>query len=295
MMHIQKVSRSVGTHDGSFHADEVTACALLLLFDLIDESRIIRTRDSHVLCTCEYVCDVGGYYDPTQKLFDHHQIEYTGGLSSAGMILEYLRDEGYLKPKEYDFLNQVLVIGVDAHDNGKELQAVGVCTFSHVVSNFCPIAYDADIQTQNKAFLEALHFVSGHLKRLLERYKYVQSCRQIVAESMQNGKDCLFFDKGIPWIDPFFEMNGAGHPALFVIMPAGTHWKLRCIPPTNKERMKVRTPLPKEWAGLLNEDLQRASGIPGAIFCHKGRFTSVWETLEDARKALEFVLKREAK
>ena len=28
--------RSFGTHDGSFHADEVTACALLLLFDLID-------------------------------------------------------------------------------------------------------------------------------------------------------------------------------------------------------------------------------------------------------------------
>ena len=28
--------RTLGTHDGSFHADEVTACALLLLFDLID-------------------------------------------------------------------------------------------------------------------------------------------------------------------------------------------------------------------------------------------------------------------
>ncbi|MDF2550599.1 MAG: hypothetical protein K0S07_1666, partial [Chlamydiales bacterium] len=31
-----KQPRSFGTHDGSFHADEVTACALLLLVDLID-------------------------------------------------------------------------------------------------------------------------------------------------------------------------------------------------------------------------------------------------------------------
>jgi len=54
--------------------------------------------------------------------------------------------------------------------------------------------------------------------------------------------------------------------------------------------MKVRTPLPQEWAGLLDEDLKRASGIRGAIFCHKGRFISVWETKEDVFKALDYVI-----
>jgi uncharacterized UPF0160 family protein len=39
-----KIPRSVGTHDGTFHADEVTACALLLLFDLVDGNKIVRTR-----------------------------------------------------------------------------------------------------------------------------------------------------------------------------------------------------------------------------------------------------------
>nr|NGX27459.1 hypothetical protein [Chlamydiota bacterium] len=39
------ISRSLGTHDGSFHADEVSACALLLVFDLIDRDKIFRTRD----------------------------------------------------------------------------------------------------------------------------------------------------------------------------------------------------------------------------------------------------------
>jgi uncharacterized UPF0160 family protein len=54
--------------------------------------------------------------------------------------------------------------------------------------------------------------------------------------------------------------------------------------------MKVRMPLPKEWAGLLDEDLKKVSGLPGAIFCHKGRFVSVWETKEDALKALNYIL-----
>ncbi|MBS0649692.1 MAG: MYG1 family protein, partial [Verrucomicrobia bacterium] len=47
------IPRSCGTHDGSFHADEVTACALLLLFDQIDRDKIIRTRDSSKLSKCD--------------------------------------------------------------------------------------------------------------------------------------------------------------------------------------------------------------------------------------------------
>ncbi len=93
-------------------------------------------------------------------------------------------------------------------------------------------------------------------------------------------------------MDSFFEMEGENHPAMFVVMPSGGHWKLRGIPPNSEEKMKVRMPLPSEWAGLLEDDLKRVSGISGGIFCHKGRFISVWETKEDAFQALEFILHR---
>jgi uncharacterized UPF0160 family protein len=56
--------------------------------------------------------------------------------------------------------------------------------------------------------------------------------------------------------------------------------------------MKVRMPQPQHWAGLSDEDLKKVSGIRGAVFCHKGRFISVWETREDALKALEYTLKQ---
>lgn len=91
-------------------------------------------------------------------------------------------------------------------------------------------------------------------------------------------------------MDPFFELDGKDHPAMFVIMPTGRFWKLRAIPPTSEERMKVRRPLPASWAGLLEHDLQQKTGIDGAIFCHKGRFISVWKTKENALQALKLVL-----
>lgn len=288
-----KILRSFGTHDGTFHADEVTACALLMLFDLIDVGAIVRTRNHEELSRCEYVCDVGGVYDPRKKLFDHHQADYQGHLSSAGMILRYLQDIGVISPKEREFFDHSIIIGVDAHDNGKELHSSGVCTYSHVVSNFTPIQHDVEESVQDKCFMEALEFARGHLERMWKRYQYMQSCRQIIAESMAVGKECLMFDKGIPWLEIFFEMGGEDHPAKFLIMPSGHHWKLRGIPPNLEERMKVRYPLPKEWAGLLEEELKKVSGIPGAIFCHKERFISVWETKEDALKALDYVLTKD--
>jgi len=279
--------RTVGTHDGSFHADEVTACALLLLFGCVDRDKIIRTRDLAKLATCEYVCDVGGIYDPAQKRFDHHQVDYQGSFSSAGMVLSYLHDQQVLTVAAYDFFNQTLILGVDAHDNGHDLQIKGVTTYSMIIANFTPLFQDASAEEQNHAFEEALNFANSHLNRLWDRYQYTFSCREIVKEAMAQESSCLMFDKAIPWMDSFFELGGLAHPAHYMIMPSGTHWKLRGIPPSLDDRMRVRSPLPEKWAGLMGDDLKKATGISGAIFCHKGRFISVWETREDALKAWE--------
>jgi len=289
-MDIQKIPRSIGTHDGTFHADEVTACALLILFNLVDKVKIIRTRDLTLLERCEYVCDVGGEYDPGKKLFDHHQVLYQGSLSSAGMVLLYLREIGLLNAKDYDFFNHNLILGVDAHDNGKDPQIVGLCSYSHVISSYTPIIHEADKETLDKAFQEALSFAEGYLQRIWDRHQYSYSCRQSIEQVMLKDRECLIFEKNIPWLESFFELGGGEHPALFMIMPSGKHWKLRGVPPSYEERMKVRQPLPQEWAGLLGDDLKKVTGISGAIFCHKGRFISVWETREDALNALKKVL-----
>ncbi len=286
------IPHSFGTHDGTFHADEVTACALLLLFHRIEPSQIIRSRDVKQIEVCEYICDVGGVYNPLKKRFDHHQIQYKGNLSSAGMILLYLKEQGDLSEREYEYFAQNIVIGIDAIDNGYSLP-IGFSTFSHVISLYNPYTCDASKQREDEAFFEAVQFALSHLQRMQNRFYFMLACEKEVAEVMKRDQQCLFFEEEIPWQEGFFASGGEKHPAYFLIMPAGPHWKLRGIPPDSHHRMEVRIPLPQEWAGLLDRDLQRVSGISGAIFCHKGRFVSVWETKQDAIKALEYVLDRE--
>lgn len=290
---MEKIAKSFGTHSGSFHADEVTACALLLMYDLIDRDKILRTRDPKKLMACDFVCDVGGVYDPRRKLFDHHQVDYKGNLSSAGMVLKYLKDQRIMEEYVFEHFNRSMIHGIDLHDNGKEPQVYGFCSISHIVAGFNPIEHGSSEKAQDKCFHEALDFVLGHLQRLKKRIQYILSCRDIVEKKMAKREKTLIFDKSVPWMELFFELGGEHHPALFVVMPTGDHWKLRGIPPSFEDRMNVRFPLPKEWAGLQGEELKKATLISGAIFCHKGRFISVWETKEDALRALNYILKKE--
>lgn len=284
--------RSFGTHDGSFHADEVSACSLLLLFHCIDRDKICRTRHPNRLAACDYVCDVGGIYDPSKRRFDHHQIDYQGSLSSAGMVLLFLKNQKIISESLYDYFNKSLIMGIDAHDNGVARLEPGVSSFSQVVSNFLPIEYDASVEEMSEAFFHAVDFVVGHLERLRNRFAYTQGCEALVKKAMLEGSSALIFDQALPWMENFFELGGDLHPAQFVIMPSGKHWKLRGIPPTLSDRMKIRRPLPESWAGLQDKELQKVSGIPGAIFCHKGRFISIWETKEDVLRALHIAMKK---
>lgn len=283
------LKRSCGTHDGSFHADEVTACALLVLHGRIDKTKIIRSRNPEKLAECEYVCDVGGIYEPMEKRFDHHQLDYQGTLSSAGMVLKYLYDTEEISEGLYNYYNDNLVIGVDAHDNGLVTPQVGHCSFSGIIHNFLPIEHSATDEERDEAFFHALDFTLGHLQRLRLRHAYIERCKQEVIRAMESEETVLFFDKPLPWIEAFFANGGIHHPAEFIVMPAGNHWKLRGIPPSFDERMGVRRPLPEAWAGLMERELKEKTGIEGAIFCHKGRFISVWETKEDVKKALELM------
>ena len=55
--------------------------------------------------------------------------------------------------------------------------------------------------------------------------------------------------------------------------------------------MNYKCEFPEAWLGLEGEALQKATGLSGAGFCHKGGFLMSTENLEDAVKACEISLK----
>lgn len=284
-----KLSRSVAVHSGSFHADEVMACALLAFCGLVDADKIVRTREKEKIFHCEYVCDVGGEYNPAKKHFDHHQKEYEGILSSAGMVLQYIIDQKHIDPHFGAYLDQSLISGIDAIDNGNLKVPKGLTTFSSVIGNYMPVQYTASPDEIDAGFHAAFDFSLQHLKRLQEKYTYARNHRETIQHAMQQYEDCIIFEEAFPWMDTFFELDGQMHPAKFIIMPTDEHWKLRGIPPSLGEKMKVRVKMPKKWAGLMDDDLAQVSKIEGAVFCHKGRFISIWRTKEDALKAFHAI------
>jgi len=90
---------TIGTHNGTFHCDEVFACVMLRLLPEYKNAEIVRTRDQASLDTCDIVVDVGGVFDAEKNRFDHHQrtfcesmnslnndYKWTTKLSSAGLV-----------------------------------------------------------------------------------------------------------------------------------------------------------------------------------------------------------------
>lgn len=67
-------SKTIGTHDGKFHADEALACSLLLMTDAFKGASVNRSRDPEILDKMDIVVDVGGVYDPIKHRYDHHQV-----------------------------------------------------------------------------------------------------------------------------------------------------------------------------------------------------------------------------
>ncbi|XP_017058580.1 MYG1 protein C694.04c isoform X1 [Drosophila ficusphila] len=64
----------IGTHNGTFHCDEVVACFMLKQLEEFQNAEIYRSRDDKALREkCDIIVDVGGVYDPAKKWFDHHQ------------------------------------------------------------------------------------------------------------------------------------------------------------------------------------------------------------------------------
>lgn len=89
-----KTSPIIGTHSGTFHADESLAVFLLRILPAYKDADLVRTRDQAKLDECTIVVDVGGVYDHAALRYDHHQrgfVENFGNdfvtkLSSAGLV-----------------------------------------------------------------------------------------------------------------------------------------------------------------------------------------------------------------
>jgi uncharacterized UPF0160 family protein len=303
--------KSIGTHDGKFHCDEVLACFMLRLLPEYSNAQIIRTRDEEILRTCDIVVDVGGVYDQAQFRFDHHQKSFKESmssirpekswvtkLSSAGLIfchfgerilaqvLEKNRDDEAIA-KIFDKLYENFVEEIDAQDNGISLNDYPMryritTTLSQRVGRLNPTWRDANpnewqcfqkaLQIVGEEFLELIHHFASDW---WESYSVVKTAFETRYEVDGSGEIVEFPCGGVPWKDHLAKLEKeSGEKTLvkFVIFSDGKGmWRVQAVPIT-PDSFILRIPLLEEWRGLRGKELEDISGIPTISFVHANGF-----------------------
>lgn len=277
----------VVTHSGKFHADDVLAWALLCHFHPKRSSlSLTRTRDIEIIQSADIVFDVGGLYNPSIGRFDHHQNEYTGPLSSAGMVLQWLLTSDWINPTLGKIMDHEIVSYVDDVDNGRIEERPSVPCFSKMVNLFNAPAQT--LQDFDEQFQRATKIASGIIEGIVSRHRKEEEAKQLVLSTMNMTREfnnLMEFPAYISWKTTYYANEGSTHPTEFVMYPSmhGT-WQISAIPPTSESFAQKRS-FPLEWAGLRDEELSAVTGVP-SIFCHKNRFIAVFETRNAAIEAM---------
>ena len=293
----------VATHDGTFHADDVFAVAVLRLIDPTLE--ITRTRDRELMAACDARVDVGLRSDPATGDFDHHQKggagERPNGIAYASFGLVWRHHGPALSGGDECVAAEVderLVQGIDALDTGLTLTRSTVgdirpMTVSDMVGGLNP-AWDEDAgpAEQDARFARAVELAAGIVERQVAAASARSRAHRLVREAMTRSEDprVIELDRKMPWFEPV--VTGAPE-ALYVIYPKSDGWGLQAVP-RELGSFANRKDLPAAWAGLDGGDLAAVTGVPDAIFCHAKRFMAAAESRAGVQELVRQAVDAEA-
>nr|WP_314259920.1 MYG1 family protein [uncultured Devosia sp.] len=293
------------THSGGFHADELLSSVVLTR--LFPEAEIKRSRAPEWIApgADRIIYDVGGAYDAEAQIFDHHQRgaplrEDGQPYSSFGLVWKhygqrYLQAAGIPAEhadKVHVSFDEKFVLPIDLTDNGA-LSPTGPLadlTLPALLETLKPVFDDKSDGADDRAFHGALAiaraFVEAAIARAGAKLRAEGLVQQAIVAAGQG--HVLELPMGMPF-RPAILKAGADQ-LLFVVHPRDKDWCLTTIR-KGDEGFENRADLPASWAGLTNGELEAESGVPGASFCHNGRFVAAARTREAALAMAEIAVR----
>jgi len=285
-------NKTIVTHNGNFHADDVFSVAVLKT--ILPPFTLIRTRDMDVIAKADIVIDVGGEYDADAGRFDHHQRGGAGarenGIPYSSFGLIWQKYGLAICDGNQDVANSVddgLVSTIDAIDCGHVEGIYDGISLSQTISMFNPTwQEDSHFDT---CFDEAVNFASRILNRFIASASGGINARAIVAKAIDEAEDprVIVLEKYTPWKRTVHELS---ETALYMVYPSETgQWRIQTVP-VEPGSFEDKRSLPTAWAGLSDKALQDASGIHDAMFCHNGLFIAGAESFESTMKMASIAL-----
>jgi len=298
MMINEKNIKTLGTHSGKFHADDVMATAILKL--LVGDIKVTRTRDEDILRKLDFV------YDISLGKFDHHQLnkevrENNIPYAACGLVWREFgsrviqRFDSQLDENDiisiFDYVDRNLVQGIDAIDNGIDIKsAIKVISISDIIQNFNP-TWDSN-GSRDDAFEEAVLYATQVIKRIISRQVSVIKARIIVDDAYKNRNinEIMILKIGCPWLQQLLKID-RNNEVLFVITPddKNDEYKIQTVKKT-VDTFEARKDILEAIRGKSSEEINSIIKIDDAIFCHKAGFIASTISVESAIKIAKLSL-----
>lgn len=295
------------THNGSFHSDDVMACAILQShFESQGiRTKVIRTRDENIIAAGDIVFDVGLVHDQSRNRFDHHQ---TGGAgqrengipySSVGLVWNKFGPEICAPfPSLVEKIDRELIQSIDANDTGcdaceksNELYQLPLSTI-FMVQNASWKEQEVFTDSQiNARFITAVHLAKDFFKRYLQTSKdnieASEKIKKVYDEAID--KRVLVFEQNFTRVVFIANLVNFPEPLLHIYPDRGGTWSIETVP-LSFGSFEKKINFPESWAGLKADELQKVSGFPELLFCHYGRFLCKTTTREAAVKIAQSLI-----
>ncbi|OGI90559.1 hypothetical protein A2911_01525, partial [Candidatus Nomurabacteria bacterium RIFCSPLOWO2_01_FULL_40_15] len=228
------------THNGSFHTDDIFACAALSLMLESENTdfEIVRTRDEEMIVKADYVFDVGGIYDAEQNRFDHHQpggagkrsngIEY----SSLGLVWNKFGEKLAGSVRAREVIEKRLCAPIDAWDNGFDLvinkNEIKPYYIQNIFFSMYPTWKEESLNI-DKMFFKCVEMAKVILAREIIQVQDMLEAERAVISAYNNAKDkrIIILDKNYPFEYILFNFP----EPLFGVYPrkTGDNWGLKTI------------------------------------------------------------------
>jgi uncharacterized UPF0160 family protein len=285
---------SIVTHSGTFHADDVFAVAMVKLLLKDTPHTLTRTRDTALMESADWLLDIGNTYNPETKRFDHHMREGAGArengipFAACGLVWKHYGETLAGSTEARDIVDEQLIQTIDALDNGSHAVSfnphLGDSPYTIrtlIQRSFRPAwnstesfddAFNHAVTYAQEILLREIHQASSSIaKRTYAQKLYDESTDKRILISplgISAGSFIPFPDVQIV-IAPDLSKDG-----YFAVQAVGV----------SPDTFDARVYFPESWAGLRDEALVTLSGVPGAVFCHKGRHFAVANNLADAQR-----------
>lgn len=283
------------THSGLFHADEVTAYAILELAEVC--SNVVRVKSLDNIPTDGIIGDIGREYDHNKLIYDHHQgMIYRGDgyyFATAGLIWKHygaivinrIMPSSSYKDKVWAIVDEMIIKGIDAHDSDASythrancsMGEVNVYTLSNIISSF-----NSDDITDHEEQLMCFTNAASFIKRLIVSEVLKFNDNEKSKEDFERlhekySNEVIILKKQCAWKEIVHERYPS---VLYIIAPSSHPGSPFCL---------LATPV-HPTSRQLKKQIEKPTWFNG--FLHNGKFIAGSDSINELIKLAEYNVNR---